>query len=133
MASGRLKSVLIVDDDPIHRELMTSFLTRRSVARILTAADGREAKQQIMTHGSAIDLVLCDLNMPDFDGVEYIMFMSEHKLTSALIVVSGADVRLANAASRLAATLELNLKGMMRKPVDFAQLDAMLAEIESAI
>lgn len=132
MATGRLTCVLIVDDDPIYRELMTSFLTKRSVAQILTAADGREAKRQITAHGAKIDLILCDLNMPDFDGVEYIMFLAKHQLRCALIIISGADARVANAASKLASTLKLNLKGLMRKPVDFKQLDAMLAEISAS-
>ncbi len=129
MAPVRLTSVLIVDDDPIYRELMTSFLTKRSVARVLTAADGSEAKRQIEAHGNEIGLILCDLNMPDFDGVEYIMFLAEQRLTCALIIISGADIRVANAASKLATSLRLNLKGSLNKPVDFKQLDAILTEI----
>lgn len=129
MVPSRLTSVLIVDDDPIYRELMTGFLTSRSVGRVLTAADGSEAKREVEAHGSKIDLVLCDLNMPDFDGVEYIMFLAEHRLTCALIIISGADERVANAASKLASRLGLSIKGLLKKPVDFKQLDTLLTEI----
>lgn len=129
MAPIRLTSVLIVDDDPIYRELMTSFLTERSVARVLIASGGSEAKQQVKAHGHEIDLILCDLNMPDFDGVEYIMFLAEQRLACALVIISGVDVRVANAASKLATSLRLNFKGSLKKPVDFKQLDSILKEI----
>lgn len=129
MVPSRLTSVLIVDDDPIYRELMTSFLATRSVARIMSVADGSAAKREVKAHGREIDLILCDLNMPDFDGVEYIMFLAEQRLTCALIIISGADERVAKAASKLASRHGLNIKGLMKKPVDFKQLDTLLKEI----
>lgn len=129
MMPGPPRTVLIVDDDPIYREVMTSFLSKRAVAQIMTAADGNAARRQVQAHGSEIDLILCDLNMPNFDGVEYIMFLAEHRLPCALIIISGADDRVANAASKLSSSLGLDLKGSLKKPVDFKQLDAILTRI----
>ena len=90
-------------------------------------------RRHIVPVGDSLEIP-CELALLaiGFDGVEYIMFLAEHQLTCALIIISGADARLANAASKLASTLKLNLKGLLRKPVDFKQLDAMLAEISAS-
>lgn len=127
-----LSCVLIVDDDPIYRELMASFLGKRSVARVLTATNGVEAKRELEAHGAEIKLLLCDLNMPDFDGVEFIMFMAQRQLACPLIIISGANPSVTSAASKLAGSYRLDLKGFLEKPVDFKKLEAMLTAIASA-
>jgi CheY-like chemotaxis protein len=63
-AGGQL---LVVDDDPANRELLTRRL-RRSGYEVVTADSGREALELLPTHD--IDLVLLDLMMPEMDGLE---------------------------------------------------------------
>jgi DNA-binding response OmpR family regulator len=59
--------VLVVDDEPIVREVLTRYLTREGY-RVETAADG-EAALRVVESGWA-DLVLLDLMLPKVDGYE---------------------------------------------------------------
>ncbi|MDE2367352.1 MAG: response regulator [Burkholderiales bacterium] len=59
-------SILIVDDDPEIRELLVNYLARSGFDTV-AAANGRELWQALDRH--AIDLVVLDLMLPDFDGL----------------------------------------------------------------
>jgi DNA-binding NtrC family response regulator len=64
-----LSTVLVVDDDPIHRSLLERIVTRLGY-KVQLAASGEEAL--FLLAGSAvsrIDAVLLDLVMPDLDGL----------------------------------------------------------------
>jgi DNA-binding response OmpR family regulator len=62
---GRL---LVVDDDPYIRELVAKVLTNEGFEVVL-ASDGRAAFEQF--GAAAIDLVACDIMMPNMDGLEF--------------------------------------------------------------
>lgn len=58
-------AILVVDDDPVNRKVITMFLERLGYAA-QCAAGGAEALA-LLSH-SALDLVLLDLEMPGLDG-----------------------------------------------------------------
>ena len=61
--------VLIVDDDPVNRELLVT-LTRYRGHEPLEAADGHEALESVKTHRPQI--VISDILMPTMDGYEFV-------------------------------------------------------------
>jgi diguanylate cyclase (GGDEF)-like protein len=64
-------SVLVVDDSPAIRAALTHTLGTLGIfARIVTATDGFAAYQALASGG--FDLVLCDLNMPRCDGIQFL-------------------------------------------------------------
>ncbi len=64
-----LSTVLVVDDDPIHRSLLERIVTRLGYG-IRLAASGEEALSLLTgSEASRIDAVLLDLVMPDLDGL----------------------------------------------------------------
>jgi len=60
-----LSSILIVDDNPMNRELGASLLEHAG-HRAMEARDGEEALR--MAQATLPDLILMDLNMPYMDG-----------------------------------------------------------------
>jgi signal transduction histidine kinase/CheY-like chemotaxis protein len=58
--------VLLVDDNPVNREVATALLQRAGL-RVSTADGGVAALQQLMQHRP--DLVLMDVQMPGLDGL----------------------------------------------------------------
>ncbi len=65
MSSAALPTLLVVDDESHMRRLL-QFALAKTGARLLLAANGREALEQARTH--QIDLVVIDFMMPELDG-----------------------------------------------------------------
>jgi DNA-binding NtrC family response regulator len=64
-----LSTVLVVDDDPIHRSLLERIVTRLGY-EVRLAASGEEAITLLSgSEASGIDAMLLDLVMPDLDGL----------------------------------------------------------------
>ncbi|MBD0330961.1 MAG: response regulator [Thermoleophilia bacterium] len=64
--------ILVVDDDPVNRALLTRLLEQDGY-RVDTAPDGRRALE--MLEGDPFDVVLLDLLMPELDGYEVLTRM----------------------------------------------------------
>src|SRR6059036_536733 len=62
-----MTTVLVVDDEPILREIVVGYLEREGY-RTLEAADGDRARE--LLEGDSPDLVVLDLMLPGTDGLE---------------------------------------------------------------
>jgi CheY-like chemotaxis protein len=82
--------LLLVDDDPIGRELLALLLTRRGYV-VDTASDGVEAVER--TRSIDYNLVLMDMRMPRMDGPQAAVAIRAQcaKPTSPLIIALTAN------------------------------------------
>jgi adenylate cyclase len=76
--------VLVVDDDPVNRALLTRFLEQDGY-RVDTAADGRQALERLQAE--PFDLVLLDVVMPNMDGYEVLTQMQRDEVLRHVPVV----------------------------------------------
>jgi len=76
--------LLVVDDDPILRELALAHLCNTRVT-VELAADGREAWRRLCE--GCFDIVLTDLDMPMLDGFELLSRIRDNEELSHLPVV----------------------------------------------
>jgi len=66
-APARVRTILVVEDSPIVRDLVVEAL-RAHGHRVIEAADGEEGRA-VLEKDDDIDLVLTDLEMPRLDGI----------------------------------------------------------------
>ena len=62
-----MNKILVVDDDPHIREVI-SFALEKSNMAVTLANDGKQALESFTK--SAVDLIVLDINMPEMDGLE---------------------------------------------------------------
>ncbi len=62
-----MSRVLVVDDSATVRNEVAGFLQQNGL-QVVTAQDGRDGLMQLTRH-SDIRLIICDVNMPNMDGL----------------------------------------------------------------
>jgi sigma-B regulation protein RsbU (phosphoserine phosphatase) len=82
-------TLLLIDDDEIVRTSIAAYL-EDSDFNILLADNGLQGLQ--VFERERPDLVICDLRMPQIDGLELIRRVNELGIPTPIIVVSGAGV-----------------------------------------
>ncbi|MGI9132550.1 MAG: response regulator [Rhodoferax sp.] len=73
------------------------------------------------------DVILLDLTMPEFDGMQTIAALSNASYRGRLIIASGNDPDDVDKACAFAKTRGMRLTGSLRKPFRVSQLLEMLA------
>lgn len=106
--------ILIVDDDEAIRRMLAQFLLECGYA-VDSAADGDEALAKI--EDAPVDLLLTDLRMPNFSGMQLLEKVAERGGDPAVVVLSACeDLPIAVGAMKLGAD------DYLVKPVDMGQL-----------
>jgi two-component system, response regulator FlrC len=85
--TDRRPVILVVDDEPMMRWLMTTAL--REDFRVLVAADGREALDTVREVGDEIAALVTDIRMPRVDGLELAARLQAMDEPPPLLFVSG--------------------------------------------
>lgn len=108
-------AILVVDDDPDIR-LMVSMLLRRRQFPVETAESGASALEQVKKHGRP-DMILLDLMMPDMDGWTFRQKMLED------VELAGVPVILLSAANDVARhAARLGVAAYLTKPFESSSL-----------
>jgi DNA-binding NtrC family response regulator len=103
-------SVLVVEDDPGVRAILTRFLADRGYG-VRSAEHGLEALDVLATH--PVDLVLSDVHMPQMSGIELLRVVRERDPDAQLVLITGhSSVRDAVEAIKLGAA------DYVEKPID---------------
>ncbi len=115
-----MKRILIVDDEGGIRRATASFL-RRVGYEALVAADGKQAVDRLRSE--SVDLVLCDMCMPEMDGIELILMVRSEWPGVALVAMSGGG-RFVSGELLLDSARELGAHATLAKPFGLDELEA---------
>jgi EAL domain-containing protein (putative c-di-GMP-specific phosphodiesterase class I)/ActR/RegA family two-component response regulator len=120
--------LLVIDDDAFATALLTRQLAQLGFDDVQTCADGASALARL-DDPAGFDVLLCDLNMPGMDGVQFLRHLAQRRFRGALVLVSGEDERVVQSVARLAQAHRLRLVGTLRKPVPLESLRGLLATL----
>ncbi len=118
-------TVLVVDDDPILREIAAELLEQNGY-EVWLAEDGAIALERLSREQP--DLVIMDMVMPNTDGVEAIQAVKKRWPDLPVIAVSAGAGRLDPSVLLRAATA-LGANASMTKPLRRAEFVALVASL----
>lgn len=96
-----MSTILLVEDNEMNRDMLSRRLIRRGY-EVLLAEDGESGVR--MAFGSAPDLILMDLSLPDIDGLEATRRLKADPRTSRVpIIMLTAHAMLGDRQQALAA------------------------------
>jgi len=80
-------NVIVIDDDPDTREILSEFLRLKSINVLATGNDGKDAVELYQKYRP--DVVLMDLIMPDFDGLYGLKNIRKLDSNANVIILTG--------------------------------------------
>jgi two-component system, cell cycle sensor histidine kinase and response regulator CckA len=120
---GQGERVLVVDDESEILRALEGLLLSLGYQPAL-AGSGKEGLQQYRSIRP--DAVLMDINLPEMDGITCISEMLNFDPNARISIISGYEQ---NAVNGLNNFIKEKIKGYLVKPVDMADLSALLAEM----
>jgi PAS domain S-box-containing protein len=122
MGSGRRATVLLVDDEPLVRELTAEGLEGAGFSVI--PADGGPAGLALLDAGEEVDVLVSDLSMPGMDGIAVIREAQRRRPGLPAILLTGFA---GNAAELAIGGAVSGTFSLLRKPVTAEQLGERVA------
>ena len=122
--------LLVVEDHDFQRRTVARMLRSLGALEVLEAGDGKQALA-LLRAVAHIDLVVCDLDMPEMDGMEFIRHLGQAELTVSLIISSAKERALLDSVEKMARAYGVRLLGVIDKPVTLAGLKELIARYES--
>jgi EAL domain-containing protein (putative c-di-GMP-specific phosphodiesterase class I)/CheY-like chemotaxis protein len=126
-------NIVIVDDEPFMLKLNMRALTNLGYTCVTLCEGAARALEAMDLLEKSPDLILLDLNMPDMDGVEFVRHLVKRCYTGSLILVSGEDDRMLQAAERLVQAHQITILGYLHKPIQPAMLAALMEKWVPAV
>ena len=110
-----MKSILIIDDDPLIRKTLSAHLAAKNY-EIISAETGEEGLQKFNEFSP--DLVILDIRLPDIDGLETLKSIKSVNNNASIIIMTAYD--------DMKTTIEAIKSGAFEylvKPLDYVELD----------
>jgi len=86
-------SILIIDDDPYIINLLEKYFQREGY-KVFTSFKGKPALKLLQKE--AVDVVLCDIRLPDINGTELLPFIRQRAPDTAVVMMTAyAEIRAA--------------------------------------
>jgi two-component system cell cycle sensor histidine kinase/response regulator CckA len=114
--------ILVVDDEPIIRDLMSAALGRAGY-QIMVASNGQEALNLFQEHAAEIQLLISDVIMPSMDGISLANSCRQQNPQLPVLFMSG----FINSADE--ADMAESSQFFIHKPIDFQKLFPIINKI----
>ena len=110
---------LIIDDSSVMRKIVERSLRQAGVDLIQVLEAGNGAEALTVLQANPVDLILCDINMPVMDGLEFVKQLpgvaNAKDVPVVMITTEGSE-------SHVVQALSCGARGYIRKPFTAAEV-----------
>ena len=124
--------ILVIDDEAFVLKLTVRILSKLGLDDVVTASNGLIALAELDNATAPFDVIICDLNMPEMDGIAFMRHAADKGVSAGMILLSGEDERMLETARDLAAAHNLNILGVIPKPLKPDALSSLLNAFQPA-
>lgn len=118
------KRLLVIDDE----KDICDFVSRVAADRGFKTASAIVHKEfKRLYREFRPTFIVMDLAMPDGDGIELLRFLSAENSKATIVLISGFDKKVLTTARQLGEEQGLTVAGVLQKPIDVADLEAMIS------
>ena len=117
-----LITALIVDDDAFSQALAQRILSNLGFAECVVAQDGEDGLRCLSHMADLPTVILCDIFMPNKDGIEFLDELGKRGFPGQVVLVSGGDPVMLEVAEKLGSYGGLHVVATLTKPLDREQL-----------
>lgn len=117
-----MKKALIIDDERPIRNSLREILEYEKI-KVADAATGQEALKLI--EKTTFDLIMCDIKMPEMDGIEVLQALNKMQPETPVIMISGHGT-----VETAVEALKLGAFDFIEKPID---LNRLLVAVRNAL
>ena len=119
--------VLLLDDDNFTLEVLADMLSDLGSFDVRCESDAKRALLALAIEPPG--LLICDLSMPDMDGIEFMQAAAEARFKGSVMLLSGMDEAVRRSAERLARAHGLHVLGAYKKPISPVELRSALSAL----
>lgn len=119
-----MKHILIVEDDTTFAVMLQTWLSKKKFS--VASVSGIAAAKKTLIE-SSVDLVLCDLRLPDGDGIDLLEWVSSRNINVPLIVMTSYA-----AIPSAVQAMKLGARDYISKPVNPEDLLQKINEVFNA-
>ncbi|MGI9280340.1 MAG: GGDEF/EAL domain-containing response regulator [Endozoicomonas sp.] len=118
-------SILIVEDHDFQRMVAEQTVRGLGVSQLMVASDGYQALEKLEKNSNA-DIVICDLDMPGMDGIQFLGHLADRNLAKAIILASALEPSIIRTVEDLAVEHGLKVLGTLPKPISLERLRELM-------
>lgn len=121
-----MPNILVVEDSPTMRQLISFAMKRIANTKVIEATDGVDALKKLSSE--KVDLILADINMPVMDGLKLVSLVRNNPLYKDIPVII---ITTEGAKEDRDRAMSLGANGYIPKPIQTQELIKMVSSFIS--
>lgn len=118
-----IRNIVVVDDELEYLGLISEFAAFSSLHTVTFS----EWSDEVFAHLKDDSLLLLDINMPNKDGIDSLVVLSESGYLGGIVLLSGAEESVLTSVQKLGESLKLNMFGNLAKPFTLQEFENTIA------
>lgn len=122
-------TILAIDDEAFAQKFLARILKALGISNVLTCGNGAEGLDLLAESAEVIDLIICDIEMPEMDGYEFVRMLRYGTVPqykdAPVLMLTGQDTQKNMQRAQIH-----KIDGFVVKP---PTADALRAHIERAL